>query len=212
MESHCIVLLHGLLANSFTLKLYANHFTNAGYSVYNIDYYSRKHSFKEICELSILPVLKNCTQYKRISIVTHSMGGIVARYLLGNYQIKNLYRLVMISPPNHGSELVELFIKYKLLQKLLGRNWVELNTNSNLISNLPLPMAETGVIIGNKPIYPLSYKLPPENDGMVSIDSARLNNMKDLLILPCNHITILWNKQAIEQARYFIEHGYFMAL
>ena len=41
-----------------------------------------------------------------ISFVTHSMGGIVLREYLKDHKLHQLSRIIMLGPPNHGSQTV----------------------------------------------------------------------------------------------------------
>ncbi len=47
---------------------------------------------------------------RRLAIVTHSMGGLIARHYLelSDIKIANVESLIMIAPPNHGSEVATL--------------------------------------------------------------------------------------------------------
>jgi pimeloyl-ACP methyl ester carboxylesterase len=72
------------------------------------------HSLKQIAE-----------QYpqQKIALVTHSMGGLVARACLENAELDpgNVTRLVMIAPPTHGTMLAHVAVATDVWEHWLGR-------------------------------------------------------------------------------------------
>jgi triacylglycerol lipase len=57
--------------------------------------------------------------------------------------------------------------------------------------------------------FVLSAFLPNGNDGKVSIASARLDGMKDFLVIPVSHTFIMRNAEVIRQTLRFLEDGSF---
>ena len=57
-------------------------------------------------------------QDQEISVVTHSMGGLIARETIENPRLDpgNVRRLVMIAPPNHGSQLARIAYSMDLIE------------------------------------------------------------------------------------------------
>lgn len=60
---------------------------------------------------------------QRLAIVTHSMGGLVARACLENAELDpgNVDRLVMIAPPTHGTMLAHIAVATDVWEHWLGR-------------------------------------------------------------------------------------------
>jgi hypothetical protein len=119
-------------------------------------------------------------------------------------------RIVMLSPPNKGTEIADS-LKTKFLYKLLtGKIGEELCTDSELIMELQNIKYDVGIITGIKSLNRISSKMiPGEDDGRVSTQSAKLDEMKDFLIVNETHLSIKFDKYVADQVLFFIKSGYF---
>ena len=206
------VVLHGLVRSSASMNKISQALHQAGYDVCNIQYPSRKHSIKKLALDFVEPEIEKCSGAKTdaIDVVTHSMGGIIVRQLAKSSDIE-LDRVVMLSPPNRGSELVDKLKIIPFFKSINGEAGLSLGTNPNSVPNtLGETNFEVGIIIGNKSLNPLySYLIPGADDGKVSVTSAQLPQMQDFLIVPDSHSFIMNNDAVIEQTLYFLEYGRF---
>ena len=206
-----VILLHGLARTARSMRLLGKTLEQAGYQVVNIGYPSRKHGIDQLSRQAIPRALRQCEGADRIHFVTHSMGGILLRSYLTANRIADLGRTVMLSPPNHGSELVDRLGRYWWFKLFNGPAGLELGTDRDSVPNrldpADFPLA---VITGNRSWDPfLSRLIAKPNDGKVSEESARLAGMADFLSVPCGHTFIMNNRQVQQQICCFLDQGRF---
>jgi hypothetical protein len=117
----------------------------------------------------------------------------------------------MLSPPNRGSEAVDKFKGTKIFQWLNGPAGQQLGTDdTSLPKKLAPPRYEVGIITGDWSINPiLSLLIPGKDDGKVSVESAKLEGMKDFLVVPEAHTFIMNDDEVLRQAAFFLKHGLF---
>lgn len=183
----------------------------AGYLVVNDGYASRDAQIDVLAATAIPPAVEKCRDQgaERISFVTHSLGGILARYYLSTDMPAELGRVVMLGPPNHGSELVDSLGKVPGFTMVYGDAGQQLGTGDN---SVPLQLGaadyEVGIIIGQTAGL-LSGLLPGEDDGTVTVESARLEGMTDFLVMDAGHTFVMNNNESIRQTLFFLANGRF---
>jgi hypothetical protein len=140
------------------------------------------------------------------------MGGILLRNYLASHTIDKLEQVVMLAPPNQGSEIVDKLGGWWLFYYLKGPAALQLGTGQNSMPNQLGPVHyQVGVIAGNKSANPLLSRLIPGiNDGKVSVSRTQLEGMKDFIVLPVSHSLIMRREAVIEQALHFIQQGCFV--
>ncbi len=209
----CVVLLHGLGRTNDSMDKISEALVDEGYKVWNESYPSRDKPIGELAVEAIQPALEFCQSENvdKIHFVTHSLGGILVRYYLQDRQPEKLGRIVMLSPPNKGSEIADRLKELKLYQLFTGPVGQQLGTDENSVPNQLDPInGEIGIIIGNATSDPwFSWLIPGEDDGKVSIASAKLSEMKDFLIVDHGHTFIMRKDDVIEQILNFLANGKF---
>ena len=208
----CVVVLHGLARSYRAMKPIARAFGDAGYEVVNVDYPSRDHPIETLAPMAVHDLgLSQCKEQRLVHFVTHSLGGILVRYYLAHNDIDNLGRVVMLAPPNQGSEVVDSYRNVPGYKLLNGPAGMQLGTDDDSIPRqLPAVEFPLGVIAGSKTFNPiLSLSLPNPDDGKVSAASARVEGMQGYLLLPVTHTFLMRSDEVIGHALHFIEHGKF---
>ncbi len=206
-----ILLLHGLARDSDSMEPLARHLSDAGYDVHNLSYPSTTGEPKELVGLVRAGFDACCTQAARVHFVTHSLGAILTRMFLNDSRPVNLGRVVMIAPPNRGSEIVDLLGDLGLFRRWFGPTGSALTTDERgLTHDLPAADYEVGVIAGDWPVNPLgAVVIPGRDDGGVSVDGTKLEGMADFLTVHRSHGRLTSAPEVAAQALYFIKTGSF---
>jgi hypothetical protein len=184
-----------------------------GYLVRNESYPSTSDAIEILSETAITDGLGFCNQNRTgtVHFVTHSLGGILVRQYLQHHTISNLGRVVMLSPPNHGSEVSDLLKDYTIYQFILGPAAQQLGTDKDSLTKQLGPVkGEIGIITGVSSSDPwFSPVIPGDDDGKVSVESAKLDEMSDFMTVPNGHTFIMRDEIVIKQILHFLKQGSF---
>jgi pimeloyl-ACP methyl ester carboxylesterase len=206
-----VVLLHGLGRSERAMRPLAREIAAAGYRVHNLDYPSTSATPEELVEVLHGEIASCCAWSERVSFVTHSLGGVVLRAYLAEHPMPQIGRVVMLAPPNHGSEYADIVGRWRLFASVAGPTAVQLGTAPTSLPNrLPGANFEVGVIAGTGSINPLATVLiEGVSDGTVSVASTQLAGMRDFIEMPVSHTFIMRNRDVAHQAIAFLQDGHF---
>lgn len=208
-----IVLLHGMWRSSVAMEPAEKFLKTKGYKVVNLSYPSTEFAIETLVDEYLQPAMEEL-QIKpgqKVHFVTHSMGGILVRYYLKNNQVDYIGRVVMIAPPNQGTELAGLFEDSSWVNVKRGPAATQLSSEAHSwVKSLGPVNFELGVIAGNKNNnWVTDWLLPGDDDGVVTVESTKVENMQDFMIVPVKHYRIRGNDLVLNQAAYFLKHGRF---
>lgn len=211
LETECVVLLHGLARSSRSMRKLEKELVNRGYTVVNPDYPSTKFPVEHLAEHYLHKTLQTACIGQTVHFVTHSMGGILLRYYLTQHTVPGLGRVVMLSPLNQGSEVVDRLGGLFLFKWLNGPAGGQLGTGPDSLPKRLGPVDfELGVITGNRTINPiLSMLIPGDDDGKVGIENARVEGMRAFKVVSSSHPLIMRNKNVIADILFFLKTGSF---
>ncbi len=213
-NNECVVLLHGLNRSWRAMRPMAEALQDAGYATANVDYPSQLGRIEELAPNAISLGVSACreTGADKVHFVTHSLGGILLRYENERAPIGDLGRVVMLGPPNQGSELVDRTKNWPGIEALSGPAGNQLGTSADSIPSSLGPVDfELGVIAGTGTINVLaSAMLPDSDDGKVSLASTQVDGMNDFLVVDNSHRYLTRSKIAVRNTESFLRDGHFL--
>ncbi len=211
VQASCVILLHGLARTNASMAVLAQQLTDQGYHVINQDYPSREGRIEDLANIAIPPALEQCTDFDEIHFVTHSLGGILVRQYLSQHTIPQLKHVVMLGPPNQGSEVVDTLQNVPGFHFINGDAGLQLGTGKLSLPNTLGPANfDVGIIAGTQSInLILSTFIPGTDDGKVSIESTKLEGMADHIEIATSHPFMMKNDDVIKQVSHYLTYGKF---
>lgn len=213
-SAECVVLLHGLARTAQSMERMKLMLEDNGYQVANVDYPSRDHEIEILAPMAVESGLRQCHEkldYKTVNFVTHSLGGILLRAYLAEHSIDNLGRVVMLGPPNQGSQAVDKMEQIPGFDWLNGPAGFQLGKGSN---SVPLALGpanfDVAIIAGDRTIDPItSAVLDDPDDGKVSVSDTRLEGMRDFVVVPVSHAMLMQDREVFALVRNYLAYGSF---
>jgi triacylglycerol lipase len=196
-RKHVVVLLHGLFATRRSMRNVAVRLEQSGYQVVNWGYPTLWRSVEQHAAalLPVLGALEDDPDTESISFLTHSMGGILARYTLQQKRFDKIHRMVMLAPPNGGSRLAGISLGP------LTRVLPAIAQLSEAPDSLPNRLLEPGDIeIGI---------IAASSDFIVRLANTALPNQRDHCVIESNHFELPRHAEAIRKAIQFLQCGRF---
>ena len=219
-----VVLLHGMGRSQASMWRLEWELEREGYRVLNLTYPSRTQPLEVLANEWLPQRLARLAPASRVHFVTHSMGGILVR-LWRRESLEHgrddsrlrLGRVVMLAPPNAGSEIPDRLGAFPPFHWITGINGRRLGTSAGALPRAlgPWPASQSGggtlgIIAGawSVPVGTAAW-LPRPNDGKVSVASTHLAGERDHVVVPFSHSWIGWRRETIAQVKAFLASGEF---
>lgn len=211
----CVIMMHGLARSDSAMRPMRAALIDHGYLVISLSYPSRKFPIEVLSEQTLPALVQSCRDQgaRRLHFVTHSLGGILVRHYLERESLPDLGRIVMLAPPNQGSEVTDNWRRVPGYAWMFGPAGQQLGTGPDSVpSRLGPVQADTGVIAGTRSINMiLSLSLPNPDDGKVSVASTRVEDMCAHLQLPISHPFIMKDGEVITEVLTYLATGKFIS-
>ena len=219
----CVVLLHGLLRSDSSMATLEQALSEQGYAVVNMDYPSTEYPIEHLADTYVVQAINQCHTHSNTHsninsdidsnthFVTHSMGGILVRDYVDRHGSAGIGRVVMLGPPNQGSEAVDKLRFLPVFGWLHGPAGLQLGTDQqSRVKQLGAVDFELGVIAGTQSINPLlSVLIPGSDDGKVSVENTKVLGMKAHKVMSVTHPMMMKNEKVIGQTVQFLATGTF---
>ena len=222
----CVVLIHGLNRSDLSFVVIQKILQRHGYEVVVQSYPSTEADLFVLAEQT-LPRAFDACEADTVHIVAHSMGAILVRIWLAQDRLDvpvdqagltgpaaqdrrvRLGRVVMLAPPNQGSEVVDVFGDMRFFSWLNGPASQQLGTDG-VAPVLPQARYPLGVIAGSRSVNPLfSALIPGRDDGAVSVAATAKKGMPDHITLPATNSFLMNNPLVLYQVLWFLREGAF---
>ncbi|MGV2987864.1 alpha/beta fold hydrolase [Vibrio sp. E150_011] len=200
-QSQQVVIVHGLGRSAWSMQSMSKLVSEQGYQVCVVDYPTIRQPITTTLQESSTAISDCITQFEhadfvhtnqsKTHFVGHSLGGLMIRSYLANHPdfvaSKEMGEVVFLGTPNHGSDVADFFENNGILS-LLGGTATSLTTDSDSFPNtLPTPNYDFGVIAGTRSYPVFSGMFNNTNDGLVSVESTKLEGMKDFAEVNIKH-------------------------
>jgi len=126
-----------------------------------------KQRIEEVCQ---------ATGAKQLTLVAHSMGGLVCRSYLARHGIEKVDKLITLASPHQGTELARVG---------LGRNAREMEPDSLWLRDMA----------GETLKIPVSSLRNPYDNYVMPQDNQRLPGARDIELPATGHVAMLYNRQ-----------------
>ena len=205
-----VILLHGLARDAKSMWFYKRKLEKARYEVHTVEYKSINRTLKEITDEATWKIdsLLN-DERSKIHFVGYSLGGLQVRAYLDTHKIDNLGNVVLIGTPNNGTPFVDKY-KDSWWLEMLGETTLSLGTDSlSFPKSLPKPYYPIGIIAGNTQFIRNENIIPGPDDGIVPVESTKIDGMIDFIVINTTHSIMRMNKGVAKQAITFLKEQHF---
>ena len=215
-----VIVLHGLIRSSNSMGVVADYLqSKSELTAINFEYASTRKSVSSHAAALGKLIHRLGDQVTEINFVGHSMGNIVVRrYLHGGFHKgfkvdPRIKRMVMIGPPNQGSQMARLLKRSLIYKAVAGAAGSQMGeTWEHLEKKLATPDFEFGIIAGgqsdeNESIS--NFFVRGKDDFTVGVEETKLPGASDFLVRPLLHSTMMKQPVTLKATLSFLENGYF---
>lgn len=205
-STETVLLVHGLWMHGVAMQLMKHRLEGQGYAVCAYSYPTVRLGLRE--NASRLARYCAALTGRRVHLVGHSMGGIVALKAAELLPRSARGRIVLVGSPfadsYSGRRLEGVRVGRMLLGKCMDQWLKEAREASSEL--------EIGVVAGNGGFglgRIVAPGLPKPHDGVIAVEETRVPGMRDHVTLPVSHTAMLVSRPVLHQVCAFLKHGHF---
>ena len=195
-----VVLVHGLMRTSSSLKRLGRFLEAQGWpQIIDFRYASSRASIADHAK-ALHSVIKHLPGSPRLSFVGHSLGNIVIRHLIGDWERTasrpsfraRLDRIVMLAPPNQGAAIARALSYTGLFQVITGKVGTQLGSGwQEIVNRLAIPSCPVAIISGDVSLGRWNPLVKGPSDLIVSVEETQLPGVTEQMIVPTIHSLIM---------------------
>jgi pimeloyl-ACP methyl ester carboxylesterase len=192
-----VVLIHGFAAPSWVLWPLARYLRKAGFETVIWRYWSLAGTLKGHSETLAeeLQRLLERNDISKVHVVAHSMGTVVARGALRRIRDQKIGRIVLMAPPNRGTNWSRWFAP--IVKWLIPTVYDLSNSPGSYVNQLPSPDHwYVGIVRA-------------DFDFLIPRNSVELSEQMDFISFPALHSGLLFRRDVAEAVREFLTTGAF---
>lgn len=200
-SDHLVILIHGWGRTHGMFEEMEAALEAEGFEVLALSYPSTRAPISEHAT-ALEELIGNLQGIRRVSFVTHSLGGLVLRRMLAEKpRFENgvdLHRAVLVAAPNQGAELAAILQDFPPLHWVGGPVAAELTPQA--VAGLPAPSIPFMIISGareddgDEGWNPL---VAGDDDGIVSLREAQLEGARESHVVPALHTFVATHPETI---------------
>ncbi len=217
--NHVVVLLHGLMRSASSMSGLHTHLSASdNRTIVSFEYASTRSAISNHAA-ALREVVDGLPVEVRLSFVGHSMGNIVLRHAIGDWQrasdsqtLERIESVVMLGPPNQGASIARQLSKTGVFGWVTGPGGMELGPNwQEFEAQLAIPPCPFGIVAGRLPESNFQNPLVDgASDFVVSVEETRLEGATDFLEVPRLHSFLMDDPEVQRAVAHFLDHQSFV--
>lgn len=192
-----IMLIHGQGRTPVSMSLLGWRLSRRGYKVHYFAYFVAWQRFEDIVDRLVRTIRREIGD-EPYALVTHSLGGLIARAALPRLAGRPPRQLVMLAPPNRPPQIAKWAMKNLFYRRFAGDSGRKL-IDEAFYKTLPEPTVPATIIAGGRGwperISPFGDAI---NDGILTVEETKLAQADQVILVRATHPFIM-NSKAVER-------------
>ena len=214
VRGHTVILLHGLGEGRDSMAPLAKHLRTALDATVLTFGYASVRADIDAHGRALDTVVSRLPHAETLSFVGHSLGNLVVRRWMALAAARDLARtrrMVMLGPPNQGSDLARMASRIWGLASLTEGASRDLVVDwPRVAPSLAVPACDFGIVAGGRgDDTGYSLLLEGDDDAVVRVAETRLPGARGFVVVPVHHAAMMKDTAVQRATAAFLETGRF---